>query len=168
VAPAFHKRVFETISKATRIRAEVAFLFVGLFAATFLAWRDEHNHVEQLRTENARLAGELDAATSNSKHKDAIANQIAQFVDRANALTQSWMSSDDTEKYKTDVIKWANEVYNYLNLNLGQSYAIQFKNAHGNAFMGSPSGHSVEGGGISQEIHGKNDFLSGIIDELRR
>jgi hypothetical protein len=102
------------------------------------------------------------------QQKNEVINQIALLMNEGDSINQTFLDKGDTELIKQQYKSWADMTYAYLYKNLGISYAVQFKNAHGNAWMGMPSGRSVEGGGYLQEIKGKNLTLNDFISELRR
>jgi hypothetical protein len=93
---------------------------------------------------------------------------IAALMNEGDDIVQTFLNKDDANLIKQQYVEWANKTYNYLNVRVGLSYAVQFKNSHGNAMMGLPVNHSVEGGSYTQEIRGKILTLNDFITELRR
>ena len=104
----------------------------------------------------------------SKQQKNEFINQIALLLNEGDSIRQTFLDIGDTELIKQQYIMWSERTYAYLSKNLGNSYAVQFKNAHGNAGTGMPSGRSIEGGGYWQEIQGKNLALNDFIGELRR
>jgi hypothetical protein len=91
---------------------------------------------------------------------------IEKFITEGISIQQYWLSSDDLTGTKAKWLKWRDETYKSLQ-EIGPSYAVQFAQAHGNAFMGCPAGRNAEGCTYWQDIEGKNDALSSILGELR-
>ena len=89
-------------------------------------------------------------------------------MNEGDTIKQTFLETDDVDVIKRQYADWAQRTYNFLNLNLGISYALQFKNAHGSAWMGMPLNHKIEGGNYTVEIQGKSLLLNEIINELRR
>jgi hypothetical protein len=100
--------------------------------------------------------------------QDAVITEIARLADRGTEIQSAWLKSDDTAMLIREYTRWTDEVMNTLNSGAGSSYTVQFKNAHGSAFMGCPSNHSVDGCGYWQEISGKNTMLMNAVTELRQ
>jgi hypothetical protein len=98
---------------------------------------------------------------------DPIAD-LARFIDEADKIQQRFLETNDAKAELKESDEWANRVYEYLQRSLDNSYAIQFRNAHGTAWMGMPVNHSVEGGGYWQNIEGKKNCLNEFVGELRR
>lgn len=97
-----------------------------------------------------------------------IINQIALLMDEGNSIIQGFAAKNDPSTIKHQYSDWEAKTDRYLSNALGISYAIQFRNAHGNAMMGFGIGMNIEGGGYMHEIIGKNQRLDEIISELRR
>jgi hypothetical protein len=97
-----------------------------------------------------------------------IIDQLASYMRQGGQITQDWINNDDTDKYIAGSNKWGDDVANFLYSALGVSYSEQFKASTGTAMMGMPFGHSLVGGGRYQQMAGKINYLSRIIDELRK
>jgi hypothetical protein len=100
--------------------------------------------------------------------RNDIIDHIALLMDEGNTIVHAFVDSNDPNIIKSQYSDWATRTGKYLSDSLGMSYAIQFRNAHGNAMMGYSAGMNVEGGGYMHEIIGKNQRLDEIISELRR
>lgn len=98
----------------------------------------------------------------------AIVTRLAEFIDEATAIQNRFIATNDAKRQLDEGNEWATRVSKYLAENLDVSYASQFRNAHGSAWMGMPNGRSVEGGGYWQTIEGKKNCLNEFIGELRR
>lgn len=105
---------------------------------------------------------------ASERTPDDVIDRLSLLLDEGSTIKKTFVDNGDTELLKKQKSDWDREAYDYLKSSLGTSYAIQFKNAHGNPMMGMYNGRSIEGGGITQEITGKTDFFNGLIAELRR
>jgi hypothetical protein len=107
--------------------------------------------------------------TQIDPHKyDDIADTLTKFMDEGEAILSTWLKKDDDSLLKTQWADWNSRVQQYLANSLGKAVAGQFRNSHGSAWMGSPEGHSIVGGGYWQDIKGKQIFLRDLISELLR
>jgi hypothetical protein len=84
-----------------------------------------------------------------------ILQQISALADQGTNIQEAWIRTNDTATLIKQHDEWSAEGAKLLANSLGASYSVQFKNAHGSAWMGCPDGHSVQGCGYWQDIQGK-------------
>jgi hypothetical protein len=177
-------------------RVRWAIAIGGVIAAQFLAYEDVEKERRKLSSEKTSLEDQLNKAkkenetlskankelsqhpqnapeatpkgSRTSASRNALIDQIVHFADRGSEIQSAWLKSNDTETLKKDFDKWATEITKALDSGVDRSYAAQFRNAHGSAFMGCPTGHSVDGCGYWQEVTGKNTMLMNAVTELRQ
>lgn len=94
-------------------------------------------------------------------------DELADFIELGTAIQKRFIETNDTNQIVSEKTEWQRKIEEYLEKNLGRSYAIQFRNAQGSAWMGMPAGRSVAGGTVWQEINGKKNMLVTFISELR-
>jgi hypothetical protein len=98
---------------------------------------------------------------------DVIA-ELGRLLSHGTAAQNKFIATNDVKEFRQLRGEWITEVNAFLARKVGDAYAISFRNAHGNAFMGCPTNHSVDGCGDWQDIEGKKDMLMQILSELRR
>jgi hypothetical protein len=96
-----------------------------------------------------------------------LVGQLAIFIDEGSQIQTRFIASNDPQAELEEANEWVARVQKYLVENLDTSYAIQFRNSAGNAWMGMPVNHSVVGGGYWQNIEGKKNCLNEFIRDLR-
>jgi hypothetical protein len=77
--PRFHNWINTKFSEPARRRVEIAVFFCGIFIATFLAWRDQHEIVRDLEASKAQLKDELEKR-SGDKDNRPTEDLVASFV----------------------------------------------------------------------------------------
>lgn len=97
----------------------------------------------------------------------SIVGRLAIFIDEGSQIQTQFIASNDAKAELEESNEWVARVQKYLIENLDHSYAIQFRNCAGNAWMGMPVNHSVVGGGYWQNIEGKKNCLNEFIRDLR-
>lgn len=137
------------------------------------ALRDKGIAEDKIKTlEGQRKEQHPDNHTKSAEKKsissnETVIDQLATFVQEGSDIQGRFLAKDDAAAELRDGDEWATRIYAYLKDRLGVSYGLQFKNATGSAWMGMPTGRSVEGGGYWQNIEGKKVCLNGFIAELR-
>lgn len=107
-----------------------------------------------------KTVGDIKTATNALDEKILV--QLAGFVTTGQLIQNDFIKSNDVSRLAQLEDQWVQQVYDFLLKNVRASTAMQFTNAHGNASMGCPSGHSVQGCGYWQDIQGKRDFLNNL------
>jgi hypothetical protein len=105
------------------------------------------------------------------ERKRKLVSALSVFIDRANQIQSDFLKTDNVTEIMQRAQGWESEVEQYLQKNGGtdgQSFAIQFHAAHGNAMEGMPNNHSVAGDVVWLRLEGKKDSLSSIISEIRK
>ncbi len=169
----------------------IIFAVTFAMASFFMAWRDQFERAERLQISlNAKpqqpaiqvnvppisvppaqvvIQGTSDTGfpKQNGPGEKRLAEEIQNYIGTGVGIQEYFVKTDDLPEVKKRWLKWRDDTFSYLK-QIGPSYAVQFDQAHGSAFMGCPNGRSVEGCGYWQDIQGKNDTLSNILGELRR
>jgi len=125
---------------------------------------------EQNQPPKANLRGQTPSGPSSSKGQDVekLISELTRLANQGTAAQDTFLAHNDTEELKGLRIRWIADTTRFLEARLGESYALQFNNAHGSAMMGCPEGHRVDGCGYWQDIEGKKDSLMAIISDIRR
>lgn len=119
-------------------------------------------------THDPSTAGQTEIVVPAARNKiNGVVSDLANFIQEGSDIQARFLSSNDAEKELAEGNDWATRVNTYLLQHLDSSYALQFRNASGNAWMGMPANHSIEGGGYWQNIEGKKNCLTDFIKELR-
>ncbi len=98
----------------------------------------------------------------------AVVLEFEKWLDKGADIQDEFLKTDNVEELRKQRIDWIKGSYRFLVEKAGAKYAISFKNAHGNAWMGCPTNHSVAGCGDWQDIQGKRDALTQMLSELRQ
>jgi len=101
---------------------------------------------------------------TNTNH---LLDQLADFIEEGANIRKTFIDTDDADLISKQASDWDNRVQLSLEQHLGKSYAVQFRNAQANAWMGMPSDHNLRGGTVWQLVGAKMAVLSAIIDQLR-
>lgn len=123
-------------------------------------------HLKQQRAEKP-VVGHPQYNVPSELSSDLIA-ELTRLLDQGTAAQNRFIATNDTEELKRLHAEWLATTGTFLEKKLGASYAMQFINAHGNAFMGCPEGRRVDGCGYWQDVQGKKDMLIQIVSEVRR
>ena len=125
--------------------------------APFLIWRADQAEIARLQP----------LRSDEGQRREQLA-KLAEFITEGENLRRDFEALAGDARIIAGCSGWSGRVSAYLSVYLDPSHAAQFESAHGNAAMGMPVGRSVVGGGYWQEIGGKNEYLSGLVTELRR
>lgn len=87
---------------------------------------------------------------------------LAQYAYGGNIIQNTFARGGDTGRLTKEYSQWVISVETFLTKNVRPSASLQFKNVHGNAFMGCPPNTPADGCGIWQDIQGKKDFLDSL------
>lgn len=94
--------------------------------------------------------------------------ELGRLLNQGTVAQNKFIATNDVKELRQLRGEWITAVNAFLTRKVGDAYAISFRNAHGNAMMGCPTNHSVDGCGDWQDIEGKRDMLMQILSELRR
>ena len=105
--------------------------------------------------------------TSDPAREERLASMLGRMAEHGTQIQSAFESTGDTERLKKSWSTWVSKTSGWLAASLNASYAIQFKNAQGSAWMGCPSGKSMEGCGYWQDIQAKKTVLMNVITDIR-